>query len=75
MPENTIAAFEDHGRVRNTVGEGLPEAAETMENLRLAGIDFDEITDTLLAEGIRKFVKPYDALLEEIDARARSLTE
>ncbi len=74
MPESTIAAFEDHGEVCTTVGDGLREAAQTMERLEEAGISFEDITDTLLVEGIRKFVEPYDALLEEIDARGKNLT-
>jgi transaldolase len=69
MPESTIAAFLDHGVVADTVRDGREEAAETMRGLADVGIDFRDVTDALLEEGLHKFVVPYDRLLEGLADR------
>ena len=69
MPESTIAAFQDHGVVADTVGDGIEEARATMARLEAAGIDFEDVTDTLLEEGVEKFVVPFDRLLESLEQR------
>jgi transaldolase len=69
MPESTIEAFMDHGVVADTVGEGIDEARDVMRRLSDAGIDFADVTDTLLEEGVEKFVIPFDRLLESLEQR------
>ncbi len=71
MPEPTISAFADHGRVRPTLEEHVEEAEGTMVRLAGLDIDFAQVTERLLEQGIDKFVKPFDALLEELDSRRR----
>jgi transketolase len=71
MPEATIAAFADHGSVRPTLVEGVREAQQLMENLTAVGIDFAQVTEQLLNEGIRKFIDPYDASMDSLEARCR----
>jgi transketolase len=66
LPEETIAAFADHGEVGDTVAAGLDAARRVMEELDKAGIDFRVIAAQLENEGIQKFIEPYDALLEII---------
>lgn len=73
MPDETIAAFADHGVVRNTVMEGMDEARQTMQSLEKIGIDFREITEQLLTEGMQKFVEPFDQLLETIDRKRAAI--
>lgn len=73
MPDETIAAFADHGVVRDTVAEGVDEAERVMEELARLGIDFRQVTDQLLSEGVQKFVEPYDALIKSIDDKRRDL--
>lgn len=69
MPEETIAAVSDHGEVGNTVASGADEARRVMAALADAGIDFRLVTAQLEAEAIRKFIEPYDALLEVIEGK------
>ena len=69
LPEKTINAFRDHGRAGATLTEGVPEARRAMERLAAAGIDLDEVTDQLLAEGVEKFADPFDRLLASLEAR------
>lgn len=67
MPEVTIRAFLDHGRVDRTIDTGVEEAREAMAELSRLGIDFEDVADELLDEGIRKFIAPYDALLATLE--------
>jgi transketolase len=67
MPDKTIAAFADHGRVADTLEEKVGDAQRVMQALEALGIDFDLVTRQLENEGIQKFIDPYDALLDLIE--------
>ncbi|MFI5136930.1 MAG: transaldolase [Sphingobacteriales bacterium] len=67
VPLETIVAFRDHGIAANTLEEGLDKATETLERLKAAGIDIDAITQQLEDEGIEKFNKPFEKLLQTIE--------
>lgn len=69
MPAATAAAFEDHGRVQTSLDVEDGSAEAVMESLRRLGIDFDAVTHHLVAEGVQKFIDPYDGLLERIGER------
>lgn len=67
VPLETIEAFRDHGIAENTLETGLVEATETLEKLKAAGIDIDKLTQQLEDEGIEKFNKPFEKLLQAIE--------
>ena len=70
MPFETIAAFQDHGEVRgDTLLEGVDEARALLDELAAAGVDYDDVTDTLEREGVQKFSDSYASLLQGIDAK------
>ena len=70
MPFETIAAFQDHGVVRpGTLTEGVEEAHQLLRDLAAAGVDYDDVTDTLEREGVQKFSDSFASLLEGIDAK------
>lgn len=69
LPEKTIDAFRDHGRAARTLTGGVDEARRTMAELAAVGIDLDEVTDQLLAEGVEKFAVPFDQLLASLAER------
>jgi transaldolase len=74
MPMETLEAFADHGEVRgDTVLEGVDEAAELIEQLAAAGVDYDEVVDKLEVEGVQKFADAFDQLIEGIEARRGEL--
>src|SRR5574340_299043 len=62
LPDETIAAFADHGRVAATLEEGEDEARRTMASLAALGISFDQVAAQLENEGVQKFIDAYDAL-------------
>ena len=69
MPLETVQAFQDHGEVRETLTEGLDEARALLGELAAAGVDYDDVTDTLEREGVQKFSDSFASLLEGIDAK------
>jgi transaldolase len=74
MPLETIEAFQDHGHVRgDTVLEGVDEAERLLEDLRDAGVDYDDVVETLEEEGIRKFTDSFDELIDGIRAKRGAL--
>jgi transaldolase len=74
MPLETIEAFQDHGEVRgDTVLEGLPEAHKLIGQLAAAGVEYDDVTDTVEAEGVQKFADSFEEIVESIRAKRGSL--
>jgi transaldolase len=72
LPPDTLDAYRDHGDPEVRISEGMSEAHRVMDDLEHLGIDFGEVTHELEVEGVRKFGKSYDDLLETIrEERAR----
>jgi transaldolase len=67
VPLETIEAFRDHGVAENTLELGLNEATAALDKLKSVGINIDEITQKLEDEGIDKFNKPFEKLLQAIE--------
>ncbi|MEE9208659.1 MAG: bifunctional transaldolase/phosoglucose isomerase [Gemmatimonadota bacterium] len=71
MPESTIAAFADHGAVRpGSIRDGAEQASRTLADLEDLGIDLKSVHQRLIDEGAKKFIVPFDALLDGL-ARKR----
>ena len=66
MPEGTIAAFQDHGRVEPRLETDLRAAHQVFTALSAAGVDYDDIVATLEREGIEKFDVAFNDLLRGI---------
>jgi transaldolase len=73
MPAETIAAFQDHGEVKDTLTSGIDEAHRLLDRLREAGVDYDSVVETLEAEGVQKFADSFDDLLAGIRAKREQL--
>jgi len=69
MPPRTIDAYRGHGDPAPRLEEGVAEARETLQILDELRIDIDEVTQQLEDEGIEKFVRSYDQLMEELEQR------
>jgi len=67
VPLETIEAFRDHGIAANVLADGLAEATAVLDKLKSVGINIDEITQKLEDEGIDKFNKPFEKLLQAIE--------
>ncbi len=69
MPEKTLMAMADHGKVTgNTIEPKLEDASAFMAELSVAGVDFDDVTDLLEKEGVEKFIASWDELVASVAA-------
>lgn len=66
MPEQTLLAFKDHGRVRETIRDDLDRARSLAVDLAACDIDLQVVTDRLEKEGVDKFAASFDDLLQGI---------
>jgi transaldolase len=73
MPKETIDAFQDHGEVASSLEEGVDEAHRLFEQLAEAGVDYDDVSETLEREGVQKFIDSFTELLEGIESKRGQL--
>ena len=73
MPEETMVAFQDHGKVELTLTKDVEAARRLFMDLHAAGIDYDDVTETLEREGVQKFADSFDELLEGIRSKRGQL--
>ena len=69
IPPATFDAFRDHGKLRKSLTENVPGAQQVMDNLAKAGISMKEVTDKLLADGVKIF---HEAFVKLLDATGKS---
>jgi transaldolase len=78
MPDHTLHAFADHGRIARTIDADPDAADRTLADAAAAGIDLEGVTDELEREGVRSFCDSYHQLLDciqsKLDARDRAAT-
>jgi len=73
MPEETVQAYQDHGHPRARLGSGIEDARRLFDELAQAGIDYEDVTDTLEREGVEKFSDSFSALLGALDEKRSAL--
>ena len=66
MPPKTMDAFRDHGTVADTLTADIDEARHVLAEADRLGLDLNDVTDTLVQEGVASFVKAFDDLLGAI---------
>jgi transaldolase len=70
MPEKTLEAFADHGEVLGDQVTGkADEARLVFDRLRGVGIDFDDVLEVLEREGVEKFEKSWQELVDTIEGQ------
>jgi transaldolase len=73
MPEETIRDFQDHGKPPPRLEQGVAQAKRLLEELAAAGVDYDDLTDTLEREGVEKFSASFNELLEALGEKQAEL--
>ena len=73
MPPETIEAFQDHGLVAPTLTKGVKKARLLLEELAALGVDVDDVTLTLEAEGVKKFADSFTELLAGVGGKHSAL--
>lgn len=66
LPDATLAAFRDHGRVAATLMTSMDEAQAHIEALAAVGVGLIEVGETLQVEGVRLFAEAYKKLLAAV---------
>jgi transaldolase len=75
MPLETIKNFRDHGRVRRSIEDDIPEARATLDALEQIGIHYDQVTQQLLDEGVQKFADSFHQLFDGIEKKKNTIKE
>ena len=73
MPEETIVAYQDHGRPEPRLERDVDGARRVFDDLAAAGVDYEDVTDTLEREGVDKFSEAFDELIAALGAKRESL--
>ncbi|WP_413439068.1 transaldolase [Sulfuriferula sp. GW1] len=63
VPDATLAAFRDHGRVELTLKDAIAAAEADYIALEKIGIDLNAVGETLQADGLKLFSDAYDKVL------------
>jgi len=66
IPQVTLDAFRDHGKPRLSLEESLGGVEEVLSRLEKAGIDLEQVYETLQREGVDAFEKSFDNLVSTL---------
>jgi transaldolase len=70
MPEATLHAMADHGKVRgNTASSGYDQARQVFADLEALGIGYQDVVTVLEEEGVAKFAASWQEMLETISTQ------
>jgi transaldolase len=73
LPPSTLQSFMHHGRVAETLTQGLAEAEGQVAKLADLGIDLDAITRKLQHDGVIAFAEPFVKLLESLAEKCQRM--
>lgn len=73
MPENTLKAFADHGKVGTEIDAGGADSEAVLAQFGKAGVDLGALATKLQEDGAAAFVKSWDDLMSGIGAKAGAL--
>jgi len=73
MPRATVEAVLDHGEIRASLEEDVDGARKVLEDLKAAGIDYDDVVETLEKEGVKKFADSFKELFSDIESKRDQL--
>ena len=73
LPRETVEAFQDHGKLADTLEQDVDGARRTFDAFAQAGIDYDDVVATLEREGVEKFAKSFRELFADLEAKRDQL--
>ncbi len=73
MPLETIENFRDHGKVRFSVEDDIQQAKNELAELEKIGIHYDQVTQQLQDEGVKKFADSFHELFSGIESKKQSI--
>lgn len=73
MPEDTLRAFADHGKLQAVIPPGGGDCDAVLAAHAKAGVDVDALAAKLQADGAKAFVASWHDLLKSIGAKSKAL--
>ena len=73
MPEPTLQAFADHGKVGKPMQANGGDGPGTLEKFKAAGVDTKALAAQLQKEGAESFVKAWNELIQVIEGKKEAL--
>jgi transaldolase len=74
MPRETVEAVLDHAEIRgDTLLEDVDGARAVLQGFADAGVDYDDVVETLEREGVEKFAKSFRELFADLETKRDSL--
>ncbi|HCF99286.1 MAG TPA: transaldolase [Chloroflexi bacterium] len=73
MPDATIDAFLDHGKVERTLDRDVDTARKELQALENVGISMDEVTHQLQVDGVKSFTDSFNEMLETINSKREQM--
>jgi transaldolase len=74
MPEKTLRAFADHGKLGGAMREDGGDCETMLTRFANAGVDIDALASRLQVEGAAKFVTSWQELLKRIATKSAALS-
>jgi transaldolase len=73
IPENTLLAFADHGKLTGTLPRDGGDCEAVLDNFREEGIDLEQLAADLQSQGAKSFDESWKKLLEAIETKGKVL--
>ena len=73
MPQKTMTAFKDHGKVKAAIEQDIQDARDVFEKLASIGINLEQATVQLEEEGVKKFTDSYNDVLGAIAKKVEGI--
>lgn len=73
LPDDTLAAFADHGTLERRIDTDVGAARDTWSRLADVGVDMEDVASQLEREGVAGFQKAFDELLGALESKAVEL--
>jgi transaldolase len=70
VPVETLDAYRDHGEPKALLEQDVEQAGRVLERLPEFRISIDDVTQQLEDEGVEKFNKPFDKLMETLKEKS-----
>lgn len=75
IPLKTLKAYQDHGVPAVRLEDDLEQSEAVLEQLAELGIDMEAVAQQLEDEGLEKFIRPFDVLLETLESKLGAAKE
>lgn len=69
LPPQTLAAYNDHGRLETTITRDVDAARALFERLPELGVPIHDLIGQLEEEGVKAFAKSFDSLLATLEEK------